>query len=167
MALDIIEFLGIVGLSGILSILISAVVNWYSEERRFKREQNITYLKEKIDSFYSPMIFHFENMRSWGKAWNRESGYSYSGKTLAGKLEDMKVLMRSGLRFATPDIKTLWYKWQPYAVAAVERRRGRNPYPWFSEEELQARSQKLHDAIQAESERLVKEYKKLSKNTDY
>lgn len=168
MALDITELLSIVGLSSILSILFSAIVNWLSEEHTFKREQNITYLREKIDGFYSPMTFHFENMRSWNEAWGRESGYSYSGKTLADKLEDMKGLMRSGLRFASSDVKTLWYKWQPYAVAAVEqRRRKKNIYPWFSEQELQIRSQKLHAAVQAESERFTKEYKKVSKNVDY
>jgi hypothetical protein len=113
------------------------------------------------------MIFHFENMRSWADAWNRESGYSYSGKTLADKLEDMKGLMRSGLRFASPDVKTLWYRWQPFAVAAVELRRRKNLYPWFSEKELQIRSQRLHEAVQAESERLTAEYKRASKNTDY
>jgi hypothetical protein len=167
LAFDITELLSIVGLSSILSIFLSALVNWLSEEHTFTREQNITYLKEKIDSFYSPMIFHFENMRSWGDAWGRESGYSYSGNTLADKLEDMKGLMRSGLRFASPDVKTLWYKWQPFAVAAVERRRRKNLYPWFSEQELQIRSQRLHAAVQTESERLTKEYKRVSKNTDY
>jgi len=167
LALDITELLGIVGLSSILSILVSSIVNWLSEERTFKREQNIIYLKEKIDGFYSPMIFHFENMKSWRVAWNRESGYAYSGDTLADKLEDMKGLMRSGLRFASPDVRALWYNWQPYAVAAVERRRKKKIYPWFTEEELQTRSKQLHDAVQSESERLTQEYKRLSKNTDY
>lgn len=167
MVLDITELLSIVGLSSILSILVSALVNWLSEERTFKREQNIKYLKEKIDGFYSPMVFHFENMRSWGDAWGRESGYSYSGETLADKLEDMKRLMRSGLRFASQDVRTLWYKWQPFAVAAVERRRKKKGYPWFSEEELQTRSQRLHMAVQSESERLTQEYKRLSKNVEY
>lgn len=167
MAFDTTELLSIVGLSSILSILLSALVNWLSEERTFKREQNITYLKEKIDSFYSPMIFHFENMRSWSAAWSQESGYVYSGETLADKLEDMKGLMRSGLRFASSDVRTVWYKWQPFAVAAVERRREKNLYPWFSEEELQIRSQRLHAAVQAESERLTQEYKRVSKNADY
>jgi hypothetical protein len=168
LALEIADLLSIVGLSSILSILVSAFVNWLSEERKFKREQNILYLKEKIDGFYSPMMFHFENMRSWAGAWGRESAYSYSGKTLADKLDDMKALMRSGLRFASPDVRTLWYKWQPFAVAAVElRKKKRNIYPWFTEQELQTRSQKLHAAVQSESERLAQEYKRLSKNIDY
>jgi hypothetical protein len=163
LALDVIELLGVVGLSSILSILVSALLNWLSEERRFKRDQNIAYLTQKIDRFYSPMMFHFENMRSWSDAWSRESGYSYSGKTLAGKLEDMKDLMRSGLRFASPDVRTLWYKWQPFAVAAVERRRRRNLYPWFSEEGFQIRSKELHAAVRSECERLTQEYKRLLK----
>jgi hypothetical protein len=168
LALGIADLLSIVGLSSILSILVTAFVNWVSGERTFKREQNIAYLKEKIDSFYSPMVFHFENMRSWADAWHRESGYSYSSETLANKLEEMKRLMASGLRFASPDVRALWYKWQPYAVAAVElRRKKKSIYPWFSEAELQMRSEKLHMAVQSEGERLAQEYKRLSKNADY
>jgi len=73
----------------------------------------------------------------------------------------MKALMRLGLRLASPEVKALWYGWQPFAVAAVEqRRRKKNIYPWFSEEELQTRSQRLHVAVQAESERLTQEYKR-------
>jgi hypothetical protein len=157
---SITELLSIVGLSSIISILLSSLVNWVSEEHRFKREQNIIYLKEKIDSFYSPMLFHFENMRSWSDAWSQESGYAYSGDALADKLGDMKELMRSGLRFTSTNVRALWYKWQPFAVAAVELRKGMTTYPWFSEEELQIRSKKLHMTIQAESERLTQEYEK-------
>jgi hypothetical protein len=160
LAFDITELLSIVGLSSILSIIVSALLNWLSEERTFKREQSVMYLKEKIDSFYSPMTFHFENMRSWSAAWSQKSGYVYSGETLADKLGDMKSLMRLGLRFASPDVRKLWYEWQPFAVAAVIQRRGETTYPWFSNEELQTRSKKLHEAVQAESEGLTKEYKK-------
>jgi hypothetical protein len=160
LALDITELLSIVGLSSILSIIVSALLNWFSEERTFKRDQSLVYLKEKIDSFYSPMIFHFENMKSWSAAWNQESGYVYSGDTLADKLEDMKKLMRSGLRFASPDVRKLWFEWQPFAVAASLLRKEKKTYPWFSDEELQVRSRKLHAAVQAESERLTQEYKK-------
>jgi hypothetical protein len=163
---DVIELLSIVGLSSIVSILLSALVTWLSREHEFKREQNISYLKEKLDKFYSPMVFHFENMRSWAAAYGHKSGYVFAGETLGDKLEDMKGLMRSGLRLVSPRVEELWYKWQPFAVAAVERRRGKDLYPKFSEEELQARSKALHAALKAEREKLMKEFKRLSKNID-
>lgn len=167
MAIDITDLLSIVGVSSIVSILLSALVNWLSEEHKFKREQNIAYVKEKVDSFYSPMIFHFENMRSWSAAWGHESGYVFAGETLGNKLDDMASLMRSGLRFVSPSVETLWYKWQPYAIAAVERRRGKDLYPHLDEKELQILSGKLHNALKVDRDKLMKEYKEISKNTDY
>jgi hypothetical protein len=168
--LDASEFLTVIGISSIfssvVSIIIGAIINVLAEDRKFKREQNIAYLEEKLDKFYAPMMFNFENMKSWGAAWGQDT-LAYSGTTLADKLEDMKGLMRSGLRFASKEVKALWYDWQPYAVAAVHSRKGEYPYPWFSEAELQKRSRKLHDAIQAESQKLTSEYKRRSKNEDY
>ncbi|MGD0176358.1 MAG: hypothetical protein ABSC50_05980 [Candidatus Bathyarchaeia archaeon] len=168
--MDATEFLTVIGISSILSsvvsIIIGSIINVLSEDRKFKREQNIAYLEEKLDKFYAPMMFHFENMKSWGAAWG-EDALVYSGTTLADKLDDMKGLMRSGLRFASKEVKALWYDWQPYAVAAVHNRKGEPTYPWFSEAELQRRSRKLHDAVQTESQRLTAEYKRISKNEDY
>jgi len=156
-----------IGLSSITGSIVGAAVNWFLEGRKFKREQNIAYLKEKIDSFYSPMIFHFENMRSWSAAWDHASGYVFAGETLASKLEDMKTLMRTGLRLVSPTVERLWYDWQPYAIAAVERRRGNDVYPTFTEDELQKRSEALHTALKAERKKLMEDYKKVSKNTEY
>ena len=166
MTFDITDFLTIIGLSSIISIFFTAIVNWLSEEHAFKRDQNIAYIKEKIDSYYSPMIFHFENMKSWGAAWGQDS-YVYAGETLGNKIGDMNDLMRSGLRFVNRDVEQLWYKWQPFAAAAVEERRGKNLYPWFREEELQIRSRKLHEALVADRQKLIQEYKRISKNADY
>jgi hypothetical protein len=115
------ELLSVVGLSSILTLLLSSAINWYSREHEFKREQNLSYLKEKLDKFYSPMVFHFENMRSWAVAHGHEAGYVFAAETLGDKLEDMKGLMRSGLRLVSPNVEELWYAWQPFAVAAVER----------------------------------------------
>jgi hypothetical protein len=112
------------------------------------------------------MIFHFENMRSWSAAWGRSSGYVFAGETLADKLEDMKTLMRNGLRLISPTVQRLWYEWQPYAIAAVERRRGQDLYPPFAEEELQKRSKALHDALIADREKLMQDYKRVSKNAE-
>lgn len=154
MAFDIPELLSIVGLSSILSILLSGFVSWLSREREFKREQNIAYLKERLDNFYSPMVFHFENMRSWAAAHGHKSGYVFATGTLGDKLEDMKGLMRSGMRLVSPKVEELWYAWQLFAVAAVERRRGQDFYPKFSDEEFQNRSAALHVALKEDRERL-------------
>ncbi len=164
--MDIADLLSIVGLSSIISILFTAILNWFSDEHVFKRDQNITYIKEKIDSYYSPMIFHFENMKSWGTAWGQDK-YVYAGETLGNKIADMNDLMRSGVRFVNRDVEQLWYKWQPFAAAAVERRRGKDVYPWFSEEELQIRSRNLHEALLADRQKLIQEYKRISKNDDF
>lgn len=161
------NLLTIIGLSSITGSLVGAAVNWVLEGRKFKREQNVTYVREKIDAFYSPMIFHFENMRSWSAVYGHKSGYVFAGESLGAKLEDMKALMRSGLRFVSPIVESLWYEWQPYAVAAVERLRGKDVYAWFNEEELQIRSQKLHRALRADCEKLMEEYKDISKSTEY
>ncbi len=86
---------------------------------------------------------------------------------MADKLEDMKGLMRSGLRFVSPTVERLWYEWQPYAVAVVERRRGKDLYPSFTDDDFQIRSARLHDALKADREKLTEAYKKVSKNTEY
>lgn len=109
-------------------------------------------------------------MKSWGAAYTQQSGqatgYVFAATTLADKLEDMKGLMRSGLRFVSPTVEQLWYEWQPYAIAAVERRRGEDLYPSFNDAGFQTRSASLHNALKADREKLTEAYKKISKNTD-
>jgi hypothetical protein len=163
---DILDLLTVIGLSSVISVLVSGLLDWFSENRKFKREQNIAYLKEKIDSFYSPMIFHFENMKSWGAAWGQD-GYAYAGKTLGEKIGDMNSLMRSGLRLVNSQVEQLWYEWQPFGIAASETLSGKRSYPWFSNEELQTRSRRLHEALVRDREKLIQEYKRISKNVDF
>lgn len=117
-------------------------------------------LKEKLDRYYSPLNFHFENMRSWAVFLNSSERYAWAAETLADKLEDMKEIMRSGLRFASPEVQALWYAWQPFAVAAVEESRERKRvYQQFDTKGLLDRTERLHDAIKAEKDDLLKRYR--------
>jgi len=86
--------------------------------------------------------------------------YAYATETLAAKIGDMNDIMRSGIRFAGPKVPTLWYEWQPWAVAAVERQRNRNVYPQFKYDEFLLRSQRLHEALKADSQELLRQYER-------
>ena len=152
------DLLATVGLAGIVGSLSGAAVNWYFEGRKFKREQKIAHLKDRLDNFYSPLIFHFENMKSWGVFL--EQPYAYATETLAVKIGDMNDIVRSGMRLAGSTVEALWYEWQPWAVAAVERRRKRNIYPQFKYDEFLLRSHRLHDALKADCEELLRQYRK-------
>jgi hypothetical protein len=92
------------------------------------------------------------------------TGYVFAAATLADKLEDMKNLMRSGLRLVSPTVEQLWYNWQPYAIAVVERRRGNDLYPSFTDAEFQIRSSALHNALKQDRQGLTEAYKKISKS---
>ena len=92
------DWFAVVGLAGITATVTGALINWLLQGRSFKQQQRIDHIKERIDKFYSPMIFHFENMKSWGAAWGKDT-YVFAGETLGSKISDMNELMRSGLRF--------------------------------------------------------------------
>jgi hypothetical protein len=147
------DWFAVVGLAGITG----ALVNWLLQGRTFKKKQHIEHLKERIDKFYSPMIFHFENMRSWGDAWGQDT-YVFAGGTLGSKIGDMNDIMRSGLRLVSHNVEKLWYEWQPYAVAAVERRRGKDSYPHLTDAEFVSRSRLLHEALKLDHAVLSKQY---------
>jgi hypothetical protein len=149
-------WLGLIGVGAILSSIVST---WYSfrlEQGKFKREQGIAYLRERLDKFYSPMIFHFENMRSWAEFRKYPQGYIWSDKTMADKIGDMNNIMRSGTRFVSPTVEKLWYKWQPLAVAAVDR-----AYPEFNLDDLLSATEKLHKALLDDCADLLDEYRRL------
>ena len=150
------DWLTTIGLAGLTGSIAGAVINYAFEGRKFKREQRITHLKESLDKFYSPLIFHFENMKSWGKVWGQP--YAFATEALGSKIGDMNEIMRTGLRFASAQVETLWYEWQPFAVAVVERRRGQDMYPHLTTEEFVLHSQRLHEALRAHREELEKEY---------
>lgn len=157
----ILDLLTTIRLAGVTGAVASAVMNWLFEGRKFKREQRLADLKEKVDRYYSPLNFHFENMRSWAVFLRSSDRYAWASETLANKLEDMKEIMRSGLRFASPQVQALWYEWQPFAVAAVEEsRKGKAVYQQFDRKGLLDRTERLHDAIKAEKDDLLKRYHK-------
>jgi hypothetical protein len=95
-------------------------------------------------------------MKSWGVFLGAD--YAYAPATLAGKIDDMNEIMRSGIRFASPEVQTLWYEWQPWAVAAVERHRVGNVYPQFKYDEFILRSQRLHERLKADCQELLRQY---------
>lgn len=150
------DWFTVVGLAGVTGSIAGAAINYVFEGRKFRREQQIAHLKERLDNFYSPMIFHFENMRSWGKIWNQP--YAYATESLGSKITDMNNLMRSGLRLMNTQVEDLWYEWQPYAVAEVERGKGKDPYPHLTTKEFILRTQRLHDALKADRDKLEKQY---------
>ena len=63
------------------------------------------------------------------------------------------------MRFASEEVEKLWYEWQPYAVAALERRRGKNVYPQYNDEEFLRRSTKLHDQLKTDCDALRAKYR--------
>jgi hypothetical protein len=64
------------GSTAVVAGIVASLVNWFLEGRKFKREQRTIDLKERIDKFHSPLIFHFENMRSWGIFVKSPQGYT-------------------------------------------------------------------------------------------
>jgi hypothetical protein len=150
------DWLATIGLAGLTGSIAGAVINYVFEGRKFKREQRIAHLKESLDKFYSPLVFHFENMKSWGKVWGEP--YVFATEVLGAKIGDMNEIMRTGLRFASAQVEALWYEWQPFAVAVVERRRGQDMYPHLTTDGFILRSQRLHEALRADHDELEKEY---------
>jgi len=139
--------------TAVVSAIVAAIVYWFLEGRKFKREQKTRYLKERLDKFYSPMVFHFENMRSWGEFCRSE--YAWARDTLVGKNQDMDNIMRSGMRFVSPRVEKLWYEWQPWSIAATQQ----EVYPQFRMDEFLKRTKKLHEALRVEREELLREYR--------
>jgi len=125
------------------------LVNWFLEGRKFKREQRIAFLKEKRDRFYSPLIFHFENMKSWAVWLRSPDKYAFSLQELERKLEDMYQIMKSGMGLASPEVAKLWFEWQPTAVPT---------HPSWQPEEFLKRSEKLHQALMDDFKKLGKQY---------
>jgi len=140
------------GVGSIVGVLISGFI----ERQNLAKQQRITDLKERLDNFYSPLIYHFENMRSWAKAHGSSQRYAFARKTLAAKIGDMNSLMRLGLRYGSPKVRDLWYDWQPFAVAAVE---GPQVYPNLADpDEFMNRSQRLHEALESDCNELLTQY---------
>jgi uncharacterized membrane-anchored protein YhcB (DUF1043 family) len=141
--------------TAVVSAIVAAIVYWFLEGRKFKREQQINYLKERLDTFYSPLVFHFNNMRSWGGFLGTK--YAWDQATLVGKNQDMANIMRTGMRFVSPEIEKLWYEWQPFSVAATVQEVYKEQ---FNMEEFIKHTERLHEKLKAEREELMKHYRK-------
>jgi len=149
-------------IGGAIGSLITIFVRWKLEEGRIKREERRSFLEERIDSFYSPLLFHFDHMKSWGAFLGNPEGYAFDPTTLTGKLRDMESIMRSGIRFASKDVRNLWHEWQPIAVAAVEERReGRRTYPQYDPQKFLKCSVALHSALNNDYNKLEKYFEEI------
>jgi len=149
---------------GLVGVLIGALIVHWFEERKLKKQEQITLLKESIDRFYSPLLFHFENMKSWGKFQGSDTQYVFALTELQNKLSDMYLIMKSGIRLASPEVRRLWYEWQPYAVAEVEYRRiqlGIDKGPTYGQRNptiFNDKSTELHEALKADYKTLNEKY---------
>jgi hypothetical protein len=140
------------GAGSILGVLISG----FLEKQNLAKQQRIADLKERLDNFYSPLIYHFENMRSWAKAHKSSQRYAFAKKTLEAKIGDMNNLMRLGLRYGSAKVRDLWYEWQPFAVAAVEVPQ---VYPNLADsDEFLDRTERLHEALEKDCNELLVQY---------
>jgi len=147
--------------AGLVASILTAVMNWLLEGRKFRREQRIINLTDRIDKFYSPLIFHLENMKSWGGFLKSPDGYAWSGQELEHKTDDMYQIMRSGIRFSSPRVEKAWYDWQPFAIASMLQSTYKE---YYDRRQLIDRTQRLHEALKADNERLKEQYYKLVGN---
>jgi hypothetical protein len=141
-------------LGGILGSLVTVLANWYVEEERARRERRITDYRASLDKLWR-LLFYFGNMKSWGVFVG--APYAFATDTLGRYLDEMADMMKSEM-FVGVKVRELWFAWQPYAVAAVEKRRGKVIYPQFNESEFISRSQQLHDALEAEYKKMLRRY---------
>ena len=121
-ALDwIVQFGSLSVVAAVVGALSGGAVNWLLEGRKFQREIRIADLKDRMDKFYSPLLFHFENMKSWAVymgAPKDSDEYAFSGQEMERKLEDMYQIMKSGMRIPSEPIKEKWFEWQRLATRA-------------------------------------------------
>lgn len=149
------SYLVVGSLGAIVGSLVTILANWYVEEQKSKREHRIIDLKKSLDKLWR-LLFYFGNMKSWGVFVG--GPYAFATDTLAKYLDEMAEMMKSEL-FVGVEVRDLWFAWQPYAVASVEKRRGQNIYPQFDSKEFDNRSQRLHDALKEEYDKLLRRYK--------
>jgi hypothetical protein len=134
-----------------ISAIVATLVSWFLEGRKFRREQRIGYLKERLGEFYSPFLFHFENMKSWAEWLSKPDSYAFAQDVLGRKVDDMVQIMRSRMHLASPQVTRLWFEWQPTAVPS---------HPSWNSNEFLVRSRRLHETVKAEWEMLLKTYRK-------
>jgi phosphate/sulfate permease len=145
------------GIGGIIGSLLTVAAEHYFEEKKSKRDQRVADLKERLGKLWH-LLFYFGNMRSWGEfttGAKDKASYAFATEVLARYLGEMTTIMQSETWHVGLGVRNLWFEWQPYAVAAVERRRGKIAYPRFSEAEFLERTGRLHDALTADYKELV------------
>lgn len=140
-----------------LSAFVGAFAYWYFEGRKVRQERQIKDLKERLDEFYSPLLFHFENMKSWAIWLGEPDKYEFSLQELQNKFNETTQIMKSKMRLATTEIRRLWFDWQPSAVPS---------HPSWKRDEFLKRSHRLHEAIKSEYEKLDNELDKLLERED-
>jgi hypothetical protein len=151
-----------IGSLSVLSALIGAVAagitNWLLEGRKFKREQRLAYMKDRLDLLYSPLLLYFDNMKSWAQMLNLPDEYAFfrSGMTwppqipLEEMLEKMYQKMEVGMRMASQDVIDLWLKWQPLAVM--------HGSPMVNYTELHRLSSQLHGQLKTDYNTIRDDY---------
>jgi hypothetical protein len=160
--LDLETILGLLaagGFGAFLASLMTPIVSSYFEREKIKRDRRISDLKENIAKLWR-LVFYFGNMRSWGVFVG--APYAFATEVLGRYLDEMAQMVKLEMGFVEPRIQKLWFDWQPYAVAAVERRRRKRSriYPKFTKEEFYIRSERLHEAVEAEWKKALKQYNK-------
>jgi len=151
---ELVQLLVQVGTPSIIAVIVSAFCNYTFDVRRMGKDRRITYLDEALERFYGPMIYYFRLMEGWGKFIGAPNGYPFHPDTLTEYLREMEDCMKKGIRFASPEISDLWYEWQPYAVAAIELRKGGTSYTQFTPEAYKKKTKELSQAIRKEAEEL-------------
>lgn len=147
-------WLGLIGIGSLLSTILTVFLTYFLELEKFKREHRIAFVKESLDSFYSPMIHYFDIMRSWAEFRKSRQKYVWSIRSLQEKTGQMYNIMQSGTRFVSPSVRKLWSQWEPLAIAATTG----STYPEYKLENMLRITQKLHEALIHERSLLLRKY---------
>ena len=150
----ILSLVAAAGIGGFLASVIAPVISWHYEGRTFKRERRIANLEKRIDKLWR-LLFYFGNMESWGAV--QGGSIAFAPEVLGRYLGEMVEMMKTEM-FVGSAARKLWFEWQPYAVAAVEKREGKSTYAFFNNNDFVSRFHRLHQALLDEYERLSKEY---------
>lgn len=150
----ILSFVAALGIGSFLGSILAPVIGSYYEGRKLRRERRIANLEKRIDNLWR-LLFYFGNMGSWGVV--QGATYSFGAEVLGRYLDEMVEMMKSQV-YVGSVVRQLWLNWQPYAVASVEKKRGQATYSFYTKDEFERRTRKLHKALKHEYESRLKEY---------
>jgi hypothetical protein len=150
----VLGFVAALGIGSLIGSVISPPIAAYFEERKLRKERRIANLEKRIDGLWR-LLFYFGNMQSWGVVLGKT--YSFGSEVLGRYLGEMLEMMKSQM-YVGSVARQLWFEWQPYAVASVEKLRGQSTYEFYTKDEFERRSLQLHQALNDEYERRLKEY---------